>query len=299
MEQSGLTVYAVPGQNGLGSSPEYIRALLQADKNFPIEIISVSTPGFGKDLGQNNCIKALADSIQKLKRTHQHAIIHATSQGTATAINYLAHTKDTNPENKIDGLVLEATLASGNSAVHHTFSNPFMGIPLLARIPFSYYWLPYAVKAFIPFYWPGGKQPIKSIEKLPNNLPIVIAHSRSDIRFSFNDACALYYGLRKKGNDNVYLLPFDGRKHIEVIGESGGHAAQVLRAILTKHSLLQKEQNIDLSRLQPDPNQFKAHYDALVAREKWHNRIKYLLSAGACTATAFAIKALCSKYGIC
>lgn len=48
---------------------------------------------------------------------------------------------------------------------------------------------------------------------------------------------------------------------------------------------------------QPNPQQFKAQYDALIAREKWHNRLKYLLGSGACAASAIAIKALCTKYG--
>lgn len=298
MEQSGLTVFAIPGQNGLGSETYYIEHLLQPDKKNPIEIIRVPTPSWNADLGQDNCIRLLADSIQKLKRQHQNAILYATSQGTATALNFLAHSQDKNPQNKIDGLVLEATLASGNSAVHHTATGPLMGLSTLGRVPFSYYWMPYIAKALMPCYWPGGKQPIKSIEKLPTNLPIVIAHSQNDPQLSFNDACALYYGLRQNGNNNAYLMPFEDRAHIQVLGR-GHQSAQVLRAILTKHSLLKKEQSIDLSPYQPDPQQFKAQYDALIAREKWHNRLKYVLGTGACAASALAIKALCTKYGVC
>lgn len=297
--QQGLTVYSIPGQNGLGSEPDYIQAILDGNSRNPIEIIQVPTPsGVRADLGQDNCIKHLANAIQKQKRTHQNAIIYATSQGTATAINYLADTKDTDPQNKIDGLVLEATLASGNSAVHHTVSGPLMGLSSLASIPFSYYWMPYISKALFPFYWPGGKQPIKSIEKLPTTLPIIIAHSENDPQLSFNDACALYYRLRTTGNDNVYLIPFKGARHIQVMGPSEEHPALLLRAILAKHNLLQKEKQHIPSVFQPDPQQFKAQYDALIAREKWHNRLKYAIGTGAAAASAYAIRVLCTKYGV-
>jgi predicted alpha/beta hydrolase family esterase len=296
-QPQGLTVYAIPGQNGLGSEPHYIQYVLQPYEANPLEIIEVPTPGLGADLGQNNCIRLLANAIEKQTRQHQNTILYATSQGTATALNYIAHSQDKNPQNKIDGLVLEATLGSGNSAIHHTVSGPLMGLSTLARIPFSYYWMPYVSKLLMPFYWPGGKQPIKSIEKISTDLPIVIIHSEKDPQLSFNDACALYYGLRKNGNDNVYLIPFKGMRHIQILRDSE-REAQVVREILAKHVLLQKKQTIDLSAYQPNPQQFKIQYDALVAREKWHNRLKYLLGTSACAVSAITIKALCSKYGL-
>lgn len=298
MEQSpqGLTVYAIPGQNGLGSESSYINNVLNPDQNTQLEIIQVSTPTVGADLGQNNCIGYLAKAIEKQTRQHQNAIIYATSQGTATALNYLAHSEDKDPQNKIDGLVLEAALGSGNSAVHHTVTGPLRGLASLAKIPFSYYWMPYVAKVHFPLYWPGGKQPIKSVEKISTNLPIVIIHSEGDMQLSFNDACALYYGLRQR-NENVYLLPFKGKAHLNILSGSA-EKARMVREILAQHKLLPNDRIIDLSQYQPNLWQFKVHYDALIAKERLHNRLKYLLSAGACTATAIIIKTLCAKYGV-
>lgn len=295
MEQAprGLTVYAIPGQNGLGSEPEYIQEILQPDSKNQVEIIEVSTPTWGADLGQNNCIQRLSNAIEKQKRQHHNAILYATSQGTATALNYLAHAHNNDPANKIDGLVLEATLASGNSAVHHTVTGPLMSLSNLGQAPFSYYWIPYLAKALMPTYWPGGKQPIKSIEKISTKLPILIIHSKQDPQLSFDDACALYYGLRQSGNENVYLIPFDQMAHIQILAGSNV-AAQAVREILTKHKLLQKDRSTDLSLYQPNPDQFKAQYDALITKERIHDRLKYCISAGACAAGFLAIKTLCN-----
>lgn len=298
MEQSsqGLTVYAIPGQNRSGSEIDYVEQVLQRDDQNHLELIQVGTPTLGADLGQNNCIKLLSNKVKEV-RTYKNAIIYATSQGTATALNYIAQTQNKKSENKIDGLVLEATLSSGNSAILHTVAGP-IGLDLLTRLPFSYYWIPYLAKIRMPLYWPGGKQPIKSIERIPTDLPIIIMHSDSDREIPFSNACALYYGLRNAGNNNVYLLPFKGAGHIQILN---GHpqAAQIVREILTKHTLLKKEQTIkNFSRFQPDPEHFKANYDALIAREKWHERLKYVLGTGACAASAIAIKALCTKYGL-
>src|SRR2546423_788366 len=73
---SEITVYAIPGQNGLGSDPSYVRNLLNQE-----DVIAVQTPLGNPDFGQNKCLAFLRESISA---NNKKGLIHATSQGTAT-----------------------------------------------------------------------------------------------------------------------------------------------------------------------------------------------------------------------
>lgn len=292
-----LHVYAIPGQNGSGSEARYVKKLLGKKS---VEVTQVQTPTALPDLGQNRCIKYLREAV-KSRGNSPEGIIHATSQGTATALNYVAYE---DKGKQIKALILESTLGSGNSGIHHTASGPLMEMtfPALSKItnlPLSYYWAPYVAKAMFPAYSPSGKQAIRSIKDVPTNMLVVIAHSKEDMQLSYDDACALYYGLREQGNNNAYLITKDGDKHLWILKDD----KQVVRAILHKHTLLaspDEEQgkmlgNIDLSAYQPPHQQFKKQHDALVNKEKNHLRLGYLLTAGICVAACYFIKKIYDK----
>jgi hypothetical protein len=277
--RTGIGVYAIPGQNGMGSEPTYVEALFAG---YPVTVVSVATPG-SSDLGQGRCLTCLREAFAQ--KAFETAIIHATSQGTATALNYLA---DEDAGHHIKALILESVLVSGNSAIYHTTHGPLMGtsfLSSLARLPLSYYWAPYCAKCLFPWYWPFGKQPIKVLDKIPTTLPIIIIHSKDDMQLSYDDACALYYGLRSRGNDNVYLISKDGSRHIHLIDE---REKNVVLAILQRHGLLTSravgEPTIDLSAYQPDPLVFKPLYDSLVWKESCHRLVGY--GTGAVTLSA-------------
>ena len=278
-DTSEVTVYAIPAQNGLGSYPDYVRDLLNQE-----DIIAVQTPLSLPDLGQNRCLALLRESIS----THnKKGLIHATSQGTATALNYLAEDQG----RMIKGLILEAVLASGNSAIEHTVSGPLMNLKTLANLPLSYYWIPYCAKAMFPFYSPASTQPIKSIAKIPAHIPVIIVHSKNDAQLSYHDACALYYGLRKNGNP-AYLMSLEGRNHMQLIrNERDKH---VVQNILKKHQLIEgaNEEELDLSAYQPDHNKFARLYDNILYKEKKHEQLRVLLVFG-----SFCILVkICMKY---
>jgi hypothetical protein len=284
-EQKQLHVYAIPGQNGLGSEVPYVQNLLGSAS---ITITPVPTPTYIIDLGQNRCIHYLRKSIREGNANHT-SIIHATSQGTATALNYVA---SEDKGKNIKALILEAAFGSGNSAIHHTVDK-LMHVPWLVNLPFSYYWLPYTAKYVFPFYWPFGKQAITSIKNIPADMPVVIAHSKNDRQLSYDDACALYYGLRIQGNDNVYLITKNGNKHLNILRSEDDK--RVVCAILEKHGLFERcsnpDDSIDLCLYQPDYVQFKNQYDVLIGREKNHVRLGYALGA----VTFAAISHLLSK----
>ncbi len=278
MQENKLTVYAIPGQNGCGSDKDYVSRLLGEDN---VKVVEVSTPESFPDLGQELCIQHLRKAIAE--NPSENAIIHATSQGTATAINYVAHE---DKGRRIKGLILEAALASGNSAVERTVGGPLMNLGAVTRLPGSYYWLPYIAQIVsMQAYLPAGKQPIKSIAKIPDNLPVIIAHSKDDMQLPYNGACALYAGLQLQGNANAYLMTKEGNQHIHILDDE--YRRNNVRNILKKHALLPglvdpvtAEYLVDY---QPYPDQYEALHDNLYAREKAHEWI-----AGSACATLAA-----------
>lgn len=294
MAQQKLHVYAIPGQNGLGSEVNYVKKLLGEEA---VEVTPVQTPTICPDLGQRRCLKHLREAVNS-RGGNPAGIIHATSQGTATALNYVA--REDKGKN-IQALILESPLASGNSAIHHTASQPSMGLQKITNLPFSYYWAPYVAKSMFPAYSPSGRQAIRSIKDIPANMPVVIAHSKKDEQISYDDACALYYGLREQGNNNTYFITKKGANHVRPLKHSRNRP--IVRAILQKHALLtasDEEQGniqggIDLSAYQPPHQQFKKQYDVLVAKEKNHARIGYVLTAGFFIAACYFVKKMYDK----
>jgi hypothetical protein len=155
-----------------------------------------------------------------------------------------------------------------------------MNLSKLTDLSFSYYWMPYLAKVLFPFYWPAGKQAIKSIKNIPNNLPIIIIHSEEDTYTSYKDACAIYYGLRANGNENVYLIPKSGSKHSYLIDADSKY---IIKNVLKKHGLIKdyvdaEEDNLNI--FQPDPKPFRKTYNDLIYKEKNHERLGYILIIG-------------------
>jgi hypothetical protein len=262
-------VYTIPGQNGLGSEEEYVEEVLGDD----ITIVPVNTPSYFPDLGQSFCQRHVTQALKK--NNYQEGIIYATSQGTATALNYVA----SHQHHPIKALVLEAALASGNSAVHHTLTGELADMPWVKKIPASYYTLPYLASLVCWGYRPAGQQPIKSVDTISTDLPIIIVHSKDDPQLSFDGACALYYRLRMNGNDNAYFIQKKGCKHTQLFNFDKSY---IVSRILNYH--LDKQSRIDTAddfkKFQPQPSQFKKQYDALIAQEKKHAYLEHALVAG-------------------
>lgn len=149
-DQKAITVFAIPGQNGMGSESWYVKNVIGEFSR----VISVNTPSLLLDLGQYFCQRHLDDALTNSPYPDDDAIIYATSQGTATALNYLAR----KPSPNIKAVVLEAALASGNSAVYHTVTGPAMGDDWLRSVPGAYYVLPYLASFICLGYRPGGNK---------------------------------------------------------------------------------------------------------------------------------------------
>lgn len=269
---SDYPVLAVPGQNGLGSSREYVASQLGIDQE---KIYRVSTPSACIDFGQRFCQKGLSLGFEAID-TRNGYIIHATSQGTATVLNYLA----ANPiaQHSLRGVVLEAVMASGNSAIAHNVHESPIGhvlAPYVARL--IQFWT----------YSPSGMQAIKSIEKLLNkDCPIVLVHSTRDGCLPYYGACAIYYGLKEKGHRNVYFVTKeDSRRHIEILDKSLAERS-IVKSILAQHGVVEAghaDAIRALTEYQPDHMQYQAIYEKLCLIEKAHTAIGATLTT-ACAA---------------
>lgn len=195
------------------------------------------------DLGQERCQEHFKESYESID-TRNGYIIHATSQGTATVLNFLAN----NPaaQENLKAIIFEAPMASGNSAIAH-----YVGIPLVEDFPL----VPYLAKLIhFPCYSPSGMQPIKSIDQLINkNIVMIFAHSTWDRVLPYSGACALYYGLKELGHNNVYFITMHGWDHTDVLDGSS-----VVKSILAKHDLALADASeiIDVSAYQPDHRGF-------------------------------------------
>lgn len=259
-----------------------------------------------RDFGQNRSIKFLRKTIAENNSKNSNGIlIHATYEETATALNFAAEDRD----RLIKGLILETVLASGNTFIEHTLTTAFSAeLRWLVELPLAYYWMPYIFKlsSFI-FYSPGGKQPIKSIAKIPTDIPIIIINDHENFELSFDearafdpgllredydllyrDSLALYYGLKSR-NKNVYFIDYSKRFFL----------VNIIQKILQKHDLLEKTNNItiareeiDLNEYQPDHEQFASFYDKILLREKRHEQIQMLLIFGSSCIAVIA----CMKY---
>ncbi|HLW72677.1 MAG TPA: hypothetical protein VKR54_01380 [Candidatus Babeliales bacterium] len=221
------------------------------------------------DLGQERCIRRLATTMSSFKKKHP-VIIHASGQGTATAINYASE----NPQ-RIKALILDSIMLTGNSAITHTIDHEIL--PGVTDIPGSYYVLPYIAKVNFPFYGPADKQPIFNADKLPENLPIILIHHTDNPQLSYKDAQALYAFLKKtKKNKNVYLLSrtTDNAGHIYLYGEPQKDEITVINTILKKHTVLpsnpqESVKAIDITPFQPDPEQeWLDHFNTLLKKEE-------------------------------
>jgi len=217
------------------------------------------------DLGQNQLLNSIKNSIGNLNEEEQYSkkqfIVYAYYEGALTALNYIAQE---HPE-QVKMLILDNAVASGNSAL---FYNAQKKSPFLSSLPLSYYWLPYLEKLRTFSYSPAGKQPILNIQKISQNLPIMIVYHTNEL--SFDDAKALYAGLRSHGNTNTYLFPIEPGDSYNLTNTKQDEVCAI-RKIMQQHALLpENASNVDckndLEKYQPEPDMNA--YNQLVAKEK-------------------------------
>lgn len=269
----------IPGQNGEGGQNVTSTLSYFADKKTYTH--NVATPNIIRDFGQNRCQSYLKKTLNSLD-SNAKVIIHASSQGTATALNYVLKY----PE-KIKALILEAPMISGNSVIFHTVS--YNTLPILNYIPGSYYALPYLAKLW-PLYWfysPAGEQALLNLDKLPENLPIIILHHEKDPQISHRDAQALYAALKSTHkNNNVYLMLKNSSwaEHVLLLSHLGDgdnvHKIKAINKILTKNNLLPEINFDELPQIKnnsinPSNDEINSTYQPK-PKQKWLNHFENL-----------------------
>jgi hypothetical protein len=301
MEQYRTHLLVIPGQNGMGG--QNVDTVLPYFTNNNLTYL-IPTPLHTPDFGQKICQDYLKNAITELATTdiirdNDHLILHGSSQGTATTINYVAN----NPKN-IKALILESVLLTGNNAIFHTVDNVM--IPQQCDLPqSSYYTLPYTAKCLYPNYSPTGEQPINNIDKLPIDLPIIILHDTKDFQLAFKDAQALYaYLTDVKKNKNVYLFSQESEsgKHINLLGKHNVKEITAINTILSLHNLLPRDSQEDcltqeeLQEYQPAPKkEWLDHFNAIFNKEK---NLECLDSSLKVTSSSFSLYAAGKWLGI-
>lgn len=287
--KASAEIYQVPGIGQIDTeraqeNKKYAKQIFEDNPTIkPVQTPWILTSGSLPDLGQRACIGLLKEKLQ-IDQHNTPKVIHAFSQGTATTLNYLGQIKDNRHNIKL--VVLEGTVASGNSAIRHTVGNGFLPAPLswLAKVPGSYVFLPYVAKCSIiisPFYRPAGMQAITSISSIDKNIPIVLIHSKGDREVAHSDSCALYYALKTQGHEHVYFISEEGDRHIHIL-QNKRVLQKTLQQIYARHVNNQEQDPTPqcIIDCQPDHTQYKWDYYKLIARERIHQILQVPLAAG-------------------
>lgn len=217
-KDENLLSIIVPGQNGLGGESFHRNNIINTAISHNCGTLDNQR---AIDLGQDNCIRHFEEALKEKTADNNTLMLCATSQGTATAVNWLAKQPKKRQEDLVKCLVLEAVLGSGNSAILHTVKelSPLLSQSESRTYRFLGKWASAAIntpikhmillgaKFFVfPSYKPWGAQAFSSDQQLSTKIPIIIMHHVNDPQLSVNDARELYCILRKQGNEHVYFF---------------------------------------------------------------------------------------------
>lgn len=227
-------VVAVPGQNGDGMQPSYVKqrfelAMINAvnatDYELQPQLYSIVRSGIPTktaqiDFGQKNCKALLTEAVQSCNTSYP-IVLYGNSQGTSTIIQWLADQEvDEKLRSRVMLVVLEAVMASGNSAIWHTVHNGFF--PGLMRNVAQWLGLDAATCVLVSRflftqYDANAKQPIELVGMFPRDVPVIMTHARQDACLSYNDACAMMFMLRfKMQHRHAYLCTRMDNLHIDL-----------------------------------------------------------------------------------
>jgi pimeloyl-ACP methyl ester carboxylesterase len=216
LQQQGTWLVVVKGQCG-GGATQIDRFLPQwHDHDDPdrdrVVVVENPYPLFS-DLGQWACMSRLHEVMVALHKDSavNAIVVHASSQGTGTIMNYLGAFPGTTT--KVRFIILEGVLASSNLTIRNTLA--------ISNVPVLPYVLPFLGPCYgMLGYWPGGPQAITSIEKWPPHLretPILILNAEHDRDTPALGARTLYVLLRRAGFHHVYLVIVPGVGHVDLI----------------------------------------------------------------------------------
>jgi hypothetical protein len=239
------------------------------------------------DLGQKNCqafFEKVALELLNLNKNHPDfgVTFLGGSQGSVAAFWFLLKFAS-NPEimKKINGLIVEGFLATGNSGISQFFKKRVSS--KFTAVPGAYYWLPYIAKTEYPAYDPQGSQTIHIGKDIGSNknlqhIPIVFIHDVNDETVPIESSRAMYYALKSAGHPKVYYIETDNAKlyrpcHVNLLFPST-HPDQIealKRIINPDYNRSDQSDQSDLRLYRPDLDEniiFKIAYDTLIKKER-------------------------------
>lgn len=264
----------VPGQNGCGGYSFKNNSIIIGD------YINAGTPNENIDFGQQHCMDHLSDTATSC--VNKKLLLYGVSQGTATILNYVAFQDIKEQEKRVDCIVLESVLGSGQSAIMHTVGKA-------AYLPLARFWMPPLAKLLMFRAWKlHGLTPIESAQHISTKIPVVIMHNQEDFQLDVNDARKVYCAMRDAGHEDVYLMEVAGNdiRHLDVLNADPEKRKKIaaLQQIYKDHKLPHKaallNNDVDVSDYQPSSKVVRRVIKMSQCRKLWTQRVVDVLTVG-------------------
>lgn len=200
---------------------------------------------FQSCLGQEGDINVIAKTI-KANKISKPIIGVGVSKGAATLINIAGSQAIPN----IKALVLESPFANASEVVKNHKIVRSLGLGFIFGGDRMAKWS-------FPNYKPDGIQPIKLVNKIQHDVPIIIFHSKKDALIDIDHSRKLYIELIKEKRNNVYLIETENGDHANIIWSKTKEnlfVVNVVHEFYKKHNLPYYPElikNIDLKKFQP------------------------------------------------
>lgn len=186
---------------------------------------------FRSSLGQDGDIACLAGAYQAWAVDNKggghgkNIVLCGVSRGASAIINFMARAQC----KQVKALVLESPFDTVNSVVDGILGR-------LTWIPgLSWLGRRLIIKGVNPAYNPQGVQPIEVVDKIQQDVPILLVCSKEDRLIPCVATVRLYKKLKRQGRQNVYLLICKSGPHANILNH-----ADALRYRNVTHAFYQR-----------------------------------------------------------
>lgn len=182
-------------------------------------------------------------------------VVMGLSRGAATIINYCGSHSPAN----IKALILESPFDHIRSIVKTILQPAFLHV-----IPGSITVGMKLATWLYPNYKQDGIHPIDVVDKIPQDMPVMIICSKKDLLIDATSSIRLYKKLLESGHTNVYLLVTAYGQHSNIIwSKSGPEYRKLIGAFLRKYDTATASEVDEelLARYKPSLEDIKKQYN--------------------------------------
>lgn len=193
--------------------------------NFP-DATRKGFDGSQTSLGQENEIRTLTNAYEKVK--HNDVVIMGMSRGASTILNFLGTRHPTN--------IAAAIVESPFDSITGTLENfcKMAGVSWLMPLGVLYA----SPNLFFSKFNPQGIFPIKVVQNIQKDLPILIVASLQDDLIPALSTAAIYSKLKESGHDHVYFLLLENGPHGYLLEHEDAHLyLNAVHAFYNKYDL--------------------------------------------------------------